>query len=723
MYAEVLVEYGVKALDRTFTYLIPPVLTEKLKVGMKVVVPFGKTTINGFVTKLKTQTDVENLKEIISVTNESLVLNGELLALGEYIKEVTMCSLITAYNTMFPSSMKVKDIKHNYALYITYIELTDEKNAQSFIVNNKRSTKAAELLERLLAGETVLKNEYASAIINKLLTEQRISLKKEVKYRINRSVIFENNVKLTAEQENAIDTVVPNKAGTYLIHGVTGSGKTEVYMHLIENVSASGKTAIMLVPEISLTTQIVERFYQRFGSKVAIFHSSLSEGEKYDEYHKIMQGEVSVVVGTRSAIFTPLKNIGIIIIDEEHSTNYKQENNPRYHALDIALKRSEYHDCPLVLGSATPSLESYARASKGVYTLIKMEKRIGSAQLPEITLVDMAEDFKKRNLVISALLGTKISERLAKKEQVMILLNRRGFSTIVTCKNCGHAFKCPHCEITLTYHKTSNNLRCHYCGYTLLNPKLCPECHEEALISYGLGTEKLEEELNNRYPEARIVRMDADTTTRKGSHEQIIRQIEAGEVDIIVGTQMIAKGLDFPKVTLVGVINADDSLNMPDFRSGEYTFSLLSQVAGRAGRSELPGEVIIQTFNPDSEHLNLVKTHNYQGLYNYEMNIRKLLKYPPYFYLTSIKITSKDYELAKEEAGKVAKYLHRHLSNTIILGPTTAGIFKINNIYRFQLVLKYKDYQLIKDVVKALEEIYSNNNKVGLELDNNPVRI
>ncbi|MDD2208783.1 MAG: primosomal protein N' [Bacilli bacterium] len=724
MYADVLVEYGVKSLDRSFTYLIPEHLNSKLKKGMKVVVPFGNQVINGFVINIKDKTETENLKEIISITSGEFVLNDELLELGKYLKEVSMCSLITAYNTMFPSSMKVKNIKSNYNLYDIYLELVNKEAALKYIETSKRAIKRNELLTRLLNKEIIMQKEYSSAVVKPLLEEKLIYLRKETKYRINQNVSNISKPKLSLDQEKAVSAVKLNQASTYLIHGITGSGKTEVYMSLIEKVIASGKTAIMLVPEISLTTQIVNRFYSRFGSSVAIFHSALSAGERHDEYKKIFLGEVKIVVGTRSAVFVPLQNIGIIVIDEEHSTNYKQENNPRYHALDIAKKRSLSHNAPLVLGSATPSLESYARSQKEVYKLITLDKRIGDATLPKITIIDMASEYKKRNMIISDALDKAIKEKLKKKEQIMLFLNRRGFTRIVTCKNCGYTFKCPHCEITLTYHKTSDNLKCHYCGYTVLNEEKCPTCKEHSLTSYGLGTEKLEAEIKEKYLDARVIRMDADTTTKKGSHEKIITMIENEEVDIVLGTQMISKGLDFPKVTLVGVINADDSLNIPDFRSGEYTFSLLSQVSGRAGRSTIPGEVIIQTFNPDDKTLNFVKQNDYLNLYNYEMNIRRLLKYPPYFYLTSIKITSKDYKEASTDATNVLNYLKRNLdNNVIILGPTTAAMFKINNIYRFQIILKYKDFNYLKDALKNLDEVYSTNKKVSLEIDINPARI
>lgn len=722
MFADVLIEYGAKAIDQTFTYIIPTSLSD-LKKGMKVKVPFGKQIVNGFVVNIKDECDSNNLKEIIEITSYDLILSDELLELGKYIKETTLCSLIQSYQVMLPSSMKVKNIKSNYEKYNEYLIINN--NPEEYINNHSKAKKQIELLKRLQNNDVILKSDYDNTIVKKLLDLGLISIKKEVKYRINNKVINKNNIKLTDEQIKAINIISDSfgSSNTFLIHGVTGSGKTEIYMNLIDKVILNGKCAVMLVPEISLTAQMANRFYDHFGDNVAILHSALSEGEKYDEYHKIMNGDVHVVVGTRSAIFAPFKDLGIIIIDEEHSTNYKQDNNPRYNAKDIAIKRSEYFNCPVVLGSATPSLESMARGYKNVYKLIELKNRIGSSKLPEVILVDMSNEYKKRNMIISDLLDENIKEVLKNKNQAMIFLNRRGFSTIISCKNCGYIFKCPHCDITLTYHKSSNNLRCHYCGYTLLGTDICPECHEKSLTNYGLGTEKLEEELRLRYPSSRIVRMDADTTRFKGSHEKIIKMIENEEVDIIVGTQMISKGLDFPKITLVGVINADESLNIPDFRSSENTFSLLNQVAGRAGRSNLNGKVIIQTFDDNNKTLNFVKNNDYTGEFNYEMQIRKVLKYPPYYYLTSIKIVSKEYDLSKIEANKCVNYLKKKLSNVIILGPTTASMFKMNNSYRFQIILKYKNYEDIKSVLIDLDNIYKNNNKVNIEIDNNPSRI
>ncbi len=727
MYADVLIEYNAKAIDQSFTYIIPENLKNIIRVGMKVLVPFANKIINGFVINIHDDYQDEfELKEISSIVDEYFCLNEELMQMGKYLQKQTLCTRISAYQTMLPSSLKVKDQKNNYSKYLIYIELNqDNKTIKEYIQNNKRGKKQNEILESLLNEKKVLKNSIESpSSIKTLLEKGLIKETKEQIYRLSNEKKGDLNVTFTKDQENALKMVDLTKENTYLLHGVTGSGKTEVYIELIKRVVKMGKTAILLVPEISLTAQVVNKFYYHFGNDVAVFHSALSDGEKYDEYLKILRNEVHIVVGTRSAIFTPISNLGIIIIDEEHSDTFKQDSNPRYHAIDMAKYRSKYNNCPLVLGSATPSLETMARAKKGVYTYISMPNRIGSSTLPTVEIVDMAEEMKKRNVILSEKLKLKIQDRLIKKEQTILLLNRRGFSTVISCKSCGYTYKCPNCDITLTYHKSSNNLRCHYCGYTVFKEEECPSCHEKALSDYGTGTEKLEQELIKEYPDARIIRMDADTTRKKGSHEDIINRFKNHEYDILLGTQMISKGLDFPLVTLVGVINADATLNIPDFRSGERTFSLLNQVAGRAGRSEKHGEVIIQTFNPDNFTLACVKENDYLKFYEYEMNNRHKLDYPPYYYLTSVKIASKDYELASKEITKVKKYLLNNLSNkSIILGPTTANVFKMNNIYRFQILIKYKIDDKLFDTLKELDKIYMLNNKVNIEIDNNPLEV
>ena len=722
MYADILIQYGVKILDKTFTYKIPPNLN--VKKGHKVKILFANKEIFGIVMNIKNTTELENINEIISISNEELYLNEELLELGKYISLTTLCTLIKSYQTMLPTSLKVKNINTNYNKYDEYIELNQPKEViEKFIEKNKRSKSKIDILKKLLDGETLIKQNVSTSY-KKLLENNLIKINKVRKYRIDNKENKTIRYNLTLEQEIVRDNVDINNYNTYLLYGVTGSGKTIVYIDLIKKVINNKKTAIMLVPEISLTTQMVNRLYDSFGNDVAILHSGLSDGEKYDEYTKISNGEVNVVVGTRSAIFAPLKNIGLIIVDEEHSSTYKQENAPRYNAIDIAKWRGGYNNCPVILGSATPSLESFARAKKGVYKLLSLPNRIGNYELPEVTIIDMAKEMKKRNMLFSDELKNAIINTLEKQEQVMLLLNRRGFSTIVSCQSCGYTYKCPHCEITLTYHKSSNNLRCHYCGYTVFLKDNCPNCKEEAIRSFGAGTEKIEQELETLFPSARILRMDRDTTTKKGSHENYINMISEKKVDIIVGTQMISKGLDFPSVSLVGVINADESLNIPDFRSNERTFSLLNQVSGRAGRSGIKSRVIIQTFNPDNKLFDFVKNNDYESLYNNEMFIRKKLNYPPYYYILGIKVCSKDYELASKNATKIANYLKSHIdANSIILGPSTANMFKLNNIYRFQIIIKYKFDDKLFDAIKFIDNMYLTEKDIYLEVDNNPINI
>lgn len=725
MYANVIIEYGVKSLNKTFIYKVPDALKDKISVGMKVYVPFGKTEVFGFVVDLKNNNDTEyDAKEIIRIDNEELVLNKELMDVGTYLSSITLCTLITAYQTMLPSSLKIKKQEHSYDLYDEYLVLTDKLKAMEYICKYPRRIAQIKTINNILEVGKLNKKEVSSEIVKALEDNNIVSIEKVSKYRINKDNNEAIKKTLTKEQESVYRSVLFNKHDTYLLYGVTGSGKTEVYIKWIEKCISEGKTAIMLVPEIGLTTQIAKRFYEAFGSDVAIFHSSLSEGEKYDEYLKILRGEVHVVVGTRSAVFVPLKNLGIIIIDEEDSSSYKQDNNPRYHARDIAIYRGKYNNIPVILGSATPTLESKARADKGVYKLLRLSSRVGNAKLPLIHAVDMEPEMKKRNMIFSEFLQNKIKEKLAKGEQIILLLNRRGFSTYITCSNCGFIYKCPSCDITLTYHKSTNNLICHYCGYQKKRDEMCPECHEASLNYYGLGTEKLEEKIKEFYPTARVVRMDQDTTRNKGMHERIISDFKDYKYDILLGTQMISKGLDFPKVTLVGVINADASLNIPDYRSSEVTYSLLSQVSGRAGRSNMPGEVVIQTFNPDHYVIECVKENNYDKFYLQEMQFRKNLKYPPYYYLVSIKVIGKNYEEIITNAKKAKKYLDDNLNkDTIILGPTTASVFKFNNEYRMQIIIKYKYDDKLMDVLKDLDNIFINNKECYLEIDFNPLRI
>jgi len=724
MYAKVIIEYGAKAVDREFTYIVPKRLTKILKIGHRVLVPFNNKNIEGFVLNISSEyKDNYELKEIIDICDERPILNDEMLALGEEIQKNILCSKISIYQAMLPKALKAKQNTNIGIKMKRYIRLNVSYEEANKYIENCRYDEQVKILEKLITDDRLLVTSLTSSI-NTLIKHEIIKFEYEEvnRYTSHTSGKY-HRVKLNKEQVEVSRKVKFNIHNTYLLYGVTGSGKTEVYMELIDKAIQNGKTAIMLVPEISLTPQIVDRFVTRFGRDVAILHSGLSDTERYDEYRKIMDGKVKIVIGARSAVFAPLKNIGIIVIDEEHSSTYKQENNPRYHARDVAILRGKYHNAPVVLGSATPSLESFARARKGVYTLLALENRAGGGHLPNVKIIDMKNEVKKGNFILSDELNKKIEEKINKHEQVILLLNRRGYSSMLTCRDCGNVLKCPNCDISLTYHKTSDTNRCHYCNYSIKNIHKCPVCGSDNMKDYGLGTEKLEEELNKKF-KARIIRMDMDTTSKKGMHEKIIEDFGNHQYDILLGTQMIAKGLDFPLVTLVGVINADSSLNIPDFRSAENTFGLLSQVSGRAGRSDLAGEVIIQSYNPEHYSILLAKEHNYLKFYEEEMKIRKVLSYPPFFYITLVNITSKDYELGFSEANKIGSYLRKYLSNdTVVLGPSMASVFKINNVYHYQCIIKYKYDDKLNKVLTKLDEIYKINNKVDMSIDVNPIRV
>lgn len=728
MYALVLVEIGVKNVDKYFTYHIPDNLEDKINIGIRVKVPFNTREISGFVIKIINKIEDNNyeVKDILEVIDNEEVLNLELLKLGEYISSKTLCSMITAYQTMLPKALKanhkVAMKPKNEVVAVLNKDVSEIYEYISFCSYKKQ----VEILKSIIENGSVKVVSSNVSSITSLANKGLIKTISREVYRYNDNTIEnKHTVFLNEEQSKVVKEVIDNlnTNNTYLLKGVTGSGKTEVYMNIIKEVIDRGMQAIMLVPEISLTPQIVSRFRQRFNDEVAVLHSGLSDGERYDEYRKIKKGLVKIVVGARSAIFSPFQNLGVIIIDEEQVTSYKQENNPRYHTRDVALFRCKYHNCPLVLGSATPSLESYARAKKGVYKLLTLNKRANNKLMPEIRIVDMKKEIRNNYHNISLELENAIKEKLDKKEQIIILLNRRGYSSMLTCKDCGEVIKCPNCDISLTYHKTSNTLRCHYCGYGTKVQDRCPSCYGRSLTMYGLGTEKLEEELVKKF-NARVVRMDLDTTTSKKAHSKIIKDFLEQKYDILVGTQMIAKGLDFPNVTLVGVINADASLNIPDFRSSEYTYQLLSQVSGRSGRDKKEGIVIIQTLNPEHYSIKYAKDHDYDGFFNYEMSIRKKLGYPPYYYLTLIKILSRDYQLCMKEANKVGEFLRKNLpSDVIVLGPSIASTFKVNNIYHFQCIIKYKKEDDIKEVLRTIDNIYKVNTKVRIEMDIDPVRL
>lgn len=533
---------------------------------------------------------------------------------------------------------------------------------------------------------------------------------------------------LNTEQQQAVSRILAaeaqGEATTFLLEGITGSGKTEVYLQSIAEILNKGKTAMMLVPEIALTPQMVQRFKSRFGKAVAVLHSGLSQGEKYDEWRKIERGEAQVVVGARSAVFAPLQKIGLIIIDEEHEATYKQEDTPRYHARDLAIWRSQYHHCPVILGSATPSLESRARAQKKRYELLYLTQRAHeNAQLPSVTIVDLKEEYAQKNTsTFSRLLQEKISNRLQQKEQIVLLLNRRGYSSFMMCRDCGYVLPCPNCDISLTLHMDVKKMRCHYCGHQENIPKKCPDCQGEKIRYYGTGTQKVEEELQERFPSARILRMDVDTTRKKGAHEKILKAFEEQEADILLGTQMIAKGLDYPNITLVGVLNADTALNLPDFRSSERTFQLLTQVSGRAGRGAKPGEVIVQTFNPEHHSIVLAQAQDYEAFYQQEMILRHQSGYPPFYFTVKITISHPAEQVVAKKSYQIAEQLKNGLSpESRILGPTPSGIARIKNRYYYQIILKYKQevhlHRMLREILETSQSEQRKNLYVSIDYE------
>lgn len=782
--AKVIVDVPTMQTDQPFTYLVPENLNEQLAVGMRVEVPFGNGNrhVQGFVLAIEPmaatvldETNVQ-LKELVAVLDLKPVLNTEMLALADYMKEKTFAFKITCLQTMLPSVMRADYQKY---IYLTD-ELSEELQDQLFYgleeiswdqaqergllpqlmalrkqqkvdiryevtTRNKvkmvrfiQAAKEFEQLEEIRLGlrKGAKKKEQLLYYLQRLGTE-KVTAVKEMKelgfstallneaakngwltfiekeaYRdpfANQTFEKTTALSLNAEQQVAVETILQSvqeqQSQTYLLEGITGSGKTEVYLQVIAEVLNQGKTAIMLVPEISLTPQMVQRFKSRFGEHVAVMHSGLSQGEKYDEWRKIERGEAEVVVGARSAIFAPIENIGVIIIDEEHEASYKQEETPRYHARDLAIWRSEYHHCPVVLGSATPSLESRARAQKNVYQRLRLTQRANqAATLPTIDVVDMRQEVENGNVSsFSMSLQEKLQERLEKNEQSVLLLNRRGYSSFVMCRDCGYVLPCPNCDISLTLHMDSKTMKCHYCGHEERIPYRCPNCGQDKIRYYGTGTQKVEEELQTLLPDSRILRMDVDTTRRKGAHEKILRTFGEGQADILLGTQMIAKGLDFPNVTLVGVLNADTALNLPDFRSSERIFQLLTQVSGRAGRAEKPGEVIIQSFNPEHYAIQLAKAQDYEDFYTKEMYIRHRGDYPPYYFTVQITASHPEENEAAKQMFQIATKLKQGLSpQAILLGPTPNAIMRVNNRYFYQVIIKYKQEPMLQPLLKEI---------------------
>ncbi|MGM7720322.1 primosomal protein N' [Metabacillus sp. Hm71] len=784
-YASVIVDVPAMQTDRAFDYKIPEEWQELVTAGIRVIVPFGPRKVQGFVIETKDHSEFKRVKAISELLDLTPCLTTELLQLGQWLTEKTLCFKISAFQAMLPAAMKakygkvlrmvtedssnlsediqpffqksmqvdLKEIEQAVPLNIIKKEIAAGHVEVFYKVKQKGNKKTIKYIKRKesfsrlsqIVNEIPANAKKQSEIITYFLEHQinEIPLQdlltilntsdSSVKALIKKGILIEkhkevyrdpfqnkefkktSSLSLNLEQQRAIKpilkTIKENRHDVFLMYGVTGSGKTEVYLQSIEEVLKNGKEAIVLVPEIALTPQMVDRFKGRFGSKVAVLHSGLSTGEKYDEWRKIQRKEVQLVVGARSAIFAPFENLGMIIIDEEHESSYKQEENPRYHARDVAIYRGQLHNCPVVLGSATPTLESFARAKKGVYKLLTLKERVNKRSMPNVEIVDMREELRNGNRsMFSTSLIEKLTDRLKKGEQSVLFLNRRGYSSFVMCRDCGYVIQCPHCDISLTYHRHGQQLKCHYCGYEEHMPSVCPECQSEHIRFFGTGTQRVEEELVKVLPQSRIIRMDVDTTGRKGAHEKLLTQFGNKEADILLGTQMIAKGLDFPDVTLVGVLTADTMLNLPDFRAAEKTFQLLTQVSGRAGRHELPGEVIIQTYAPEHYSIQLASQYDYDLFYQQEMLARKNHAYPPYYYLALLTISHPEITKVVAVTEQIVKFLRRNVEDeTKILGPVASPIPRIKDRYRYQCMVKYKREKNLYGTFKKIIEHYQQD--------------
>ncbi|WP_071459397.1 primosomal protein N' [Bacillus massilinigeriensis] len=797
--ASVIVDVPAKQTDKSFDYLIPAHLEGYIQPGMRVKVPFGPRHVQGFVVAIKEDSDWKQLKKISETLDLTPVLNKELLDLGDWLTERTLCYKISAFQAMLPAALKakyekklvlakgvepyelqeslsmlfmgksevrweesnlkpilpkilkevsegrieviyeVKDkVRKKKVKYVLPAQGNEVLQAEKENVGNRAKGQAA-LLDFFLQAPLPIERKNLTGILGfspsavKALVDKGMLKEKMVEvYRDPlKDRIFKKKeaLQLTVLQQQAIQPILSSiheaRHETFLLYGITGSGKTEIYLQSIQKVLDQGKEAIVLVPEISLTPQMVTRFKERFGELVAVMHSGLSAGEKYDEWRKIQRQEVKVVVGARSAVFAPFQNVGIIIIDEEHETSYKQEDNPRYHARDVAIKRAETHRCPVVLGSATPSLESFARAQKEVYTLLKLSKRLNDQPLPPVDIVDMREELREGNRsMFSRNLFEKLQDRLEKGEQTVLFLNRRGHSSFVMCRDCGYVANCPHCEITLTYHRYNDSMKCHYCGYEEGVPIVCPECGSEHIRYFGTGTQKVEEEIAKLLPQARVIRMDVDTTGRKGAHEKLLTEFQEGKADILLGTQMIAKGLDFPNITLVGVLSADTMLHLPDFRSSEKTFQLLTQVSGRAGRHKLPGEVVIQTYTPEHYSIVLAGQQDYDAFYQQEMISRKIHQYPPFYYISLVTVSHPELMKAVSVTEKItARIISKLSGEAVVLGPAASPIPRINDRYRYQCLIKYKREPELESILKSILGHYQQEAASGqlqISVDMNP---
>ncbi len=670
------IEHNVLSLNQTFTYLC----SEHVLPGCRVKVSFGNRECIGFVDSVNAESERSDLKEVIEVIDKEPLLNEELMHLADYMSDFYVCSKISCLKTMLPPALKPSS-SASKIVYEDWVVVGETVNL------TKRQKEVWEQIAPLLPMKASEFRKQTKSQAKNLIDKQAVRIEKREKHpdiSIDRSA--DSVFALTEEQKNAVETIQNSEDNVYLLHGVTGSGKTEVFLRLAEAVLKQGKQVLFLVPEIGLTPMMISRIKARFKEKIAIYHSGLNAQEKYDQYNMVKNGEANIAVGTRSAVFMPFHNLGLILMDEEHDTSYKQDNTPRYHTRDIVLERAENHHCKVVFSSATPSLESYARAYKGVYRLVELKARIYK-QMPEILLTDMKQEIVKNG--ISQTLSDMIQSRLDQHEQVILLLNRRGYLPVVQCMECGQVVTCPECGLAMTYHKAQNSLVCHCCGRVQPFHGVCPSCNSNKFHRLGMGTERLEENLHSMFPSANIIRMDADTTRRKNAHSRILKDFEENG-DILLGTQMVAKGLDFERVTLVGILQADASLARVDYRSSEIAYQMLEQASGRSGRGIRPGQVVIQTWNPSHFVMQSVVRHSYTSFFTTEMNYRHLGMYPPYVYLAVIIYSHADFQKAMQSAEAVKEFL----SDLKVLGPIEISMRQRNK--RVRLVIKSSNISILK---------------------------
>lgn len=740
-YADIIIDISHENLDKTYQYAIPEEYLSTAVIGAPVIVPFGlgNRTINGYIVGLSNEPkiSVEKIKSISSVLEGAPVIESHLIYLAYWMKEHFGGTMNDALKTVMPVKRAVK-IKEKRSIVlikpIDEVELIYEEQKRKNNAARVRILQALLKTDRLDYDNTLRDFNISRPTITWLIENDIIKVESKQLYRnpIDKQDSKFNNISLYDEQQRIVDTVIKEynegKRNTYLIHGITGSGKTEVYMEIISEVVASGKQVIVLIPEIALTYQTVNRFYDRFGERISILNSRMSDGERYDQSLRAKRGEVDIMIGPRSALFTPFKNLGLIIIDEEHEGSYKSETTPKYHAVEVARKRAQLTGAFVILGSATPSLESYSRCASGEYKLFKLTKRAKEASPPKVWIVDLKEELKQKNRsIFSRRLKELMDEKLRRREQIMLFINRRGYSGFVSCRSCGHVMKCTHCDISLTSH-TNGRLICHYCGYEEAMPNLCPVCDSKYIAAFGTGTQKVEDLVKREFPNARVLRMDADTTKNKGGHHRILSAFANHKADILVGTQMIVKGHDFPLVSLVGIIAADLSLYAGDYRSGEITFQLLSQAAGRAGRDAIPGEVVIQTYHPEHYSIITAAEGNYEEFYEQEMLYRRLMQYPPAAHILLVLVTSKEEDKAEKSIKHVCDALKEYITanriSSRIIGPAPAGIAKAKDIYRRVIYIKDEEYEVLIGIKNYLEGYFNYSGQFtgcNLQFDFDPM--